>query len=236
MSARCELHFSVSRAMRAQELLRQRVSLKSRIRPCNERIIVALDVAYRRLPDGEYGYGVALAYDGKTRSVIGCMVASRRICVPYIPGLLAFREMAVLGPLAVRAGTLWSPDVLVIDGHGISHPRGMGIASHVGVVTGFPSIGVAKKKLVGRVEGNYIVYNGERVARVVRTRGGSRIFVSPGHMISLEDSASLIMKYMGSHKLPEPLHIADVITKASKKLLRPTSELRYSECPKLLAL
>lgn len=222
--------------MRAQELLRQRVSLKSRIRPCNERIIVALDVAYRRLPDGEYGYGVALAYDGKTRSVIGCMVASRRICVPYIPGLLAFREMAVLGPLAVRAGTLWSPDVLVIDGHGISHPRGMGIASHVGVVTGFPSIGVAKKKLVGRVEGNYIVYNGERVARVVRTRGGSRIFVSPGHMISLEDSASLIMKYMGSHKLPEPLHIADVITKASKKLLRPTSELRYSECPKLLAL
>ena len=222
--------------MKAQELLRQKVSLKSRVRPCSERVIVALDVAYRRLPDGEYGYGVALAYDGKTRSVVGCMVASRRICVPYIPGLLAFREMAVLGPLALRARTLWSPDVLVVDGHGISHPRGMGIASHVGVVTELPSIGVAKKKLVGRIEGDYIVHDNERVARVIQTRSGSRIFVSPGHMISLEDSASLIMKYMGSHKLPEPLYIADAITKASKKLLRPTRELRYSKCPKLLAL
>ncbi|MEB2836567.1 MAG: endonuclease V [Desulfurococcales archaeon] len=198
-----------------------------------EKAIVGLDVAYRRLSGTEYAYGVALLYDAAKKSAVDCMVATRAVCVPYIPGLLAFREMAVLGPLAVKAIEKWRPSVFFVDGHGLSHPRRIGIATHVGFATRTPSIGVAKKKLVGVIRNGYVVVDGEPLAAVIRTPTGSTIYVSPGYGVTLEDARRTVLKYL-KHKLPEPLRLADAISKASKKLVEPSRDFKIHPCPRLL--
>lgn len=189
-------------------------------------------MAYRRIGSAEYAYGVAVAYNMESGDVVDCLVATRRVCVPYIPGLLAFREMAVLGPLAVAAVKKWNPDILLVDGHGVSHPRGFGIASHVGVAVKKPSIGVAKKKLVGDIMGDYVVVEGQRVARILSTPRGSKIYVSPGHLITLSDAYRIVSRLlMSPFKLPMPLHLADSFSKAAKKLVKPTEEMSIRRCP-----
>jgi deoxyribonuclease V len=222
--------------MKAQRLLASRIILKSAIEPCSERIVAAFDVAYRRTGPAEYGYGVALVYDSVRSDVLDCTVAVRRIRIPYIPGLLAFRELAVLAPLGVRVKRRWRPDVILVDGHGISHPRRIGIASHLGLVLGIPSIGVAKKKLTGKLHDEYVVDdNGNPTARIVRTTGGSVIYVSPGHLMDLDSAYRIVMKYLKNHRLPEPLHLADAATKAAKRLIKPSDELVYKKCAGLFA-
>jgi deoxyribonuclease V len=230
-----DIVFAASRAIASQRRLASLLKLHPLIKACEERRIVALDVAYRRSPSGEYAFGVAVLYDGPARRILDCMVATRLVCVPYIPGLLAFREMTVLGPLALKASKQWNPDVLFVDGHGVSHPRRLGIASHIGLAVGKPSIGIAKKKLVGDVRGEYVMINGEPLARLVKTPSGSVIYVSPGYGVDLDTAYRIVSKYLTTKsKLPEPLWAADVITKASKKLIKPTLELKYHACPSLL--
>ena len=232
------MKFSASRAIKAQKLMARIVleEFEKKVvlfKASMERAIVGLDVAYRRLGDAEYAYGVALLYDAAKRRAVDCMVATRAICIPYIPGLLAFREMAVLGPLAVKAIKRWRPSIFFVDGHGLSHPRRMGIATHVGFATGTPSIGIAKRKLVGDIRGSYVVVNGEPLAAVVRTPTGSTIYVSPGYGVTLEDARRTVLKYL-EHKLPEPLRLADAISKASKKLIRPSRVFKMHPCPRLI--
>jgi deoxyribonuclease V len=146
-TSECGISFSASRAITAQKKLSRLVILRDLVDPSSVRIVVGLDVAYRRHGSKEYAFGVALVYDKTKNRVLDCISAVRRVCVPYIPGLLAFREMTVLGPLAFRVSRRWKPDVMIVDGHGVSHPRRIGIASHIGVATGIPSIGVAKRVL-----------------------------------------------------------------------------------------
>jgi len=226
--------FSAPKAILSQRRLAGLLKLRPLIKACNERKIVALDVAYRRTTNGEYAFGVAVLYDGHKRRILDCVVATRLVCVPYIPGLLAFREMSVLGPLALKASELWNPDIFFVDGHGVSHPRRLGIASHIGLAIGRPSIGVAKKKLAGDVRGEYVVIDGEPLARVVKTPSGSTIYISPGYGVNLDTAYKIILKYLTPRsKLPEPLWAADIVTKASKKLIKPTSEFKYHPCPSL---
>ncbi len=223
----------MAQKLMARIVLKEFEKKSSLFKASTERAIVGLDVAYRRMGGAEYAYGVALLYDAVRRSAVDCMVATRAVCVPYIPGLLAFREMAVLGPLAVKAIKRWRPSILFVDGHGLSHPRRMGIATHVGFATRTPSIGVAKRKLVGDIRDGYVVVNGEPLAAVVRTPTGSTIYVSPGYGITLEDARRVALKYL-KHKLPEPLRLADAISKASKKLIRPSREFEIHPCPRLI--
>jgi len=235
MRACKDIGFIASKAIASQRKLASLITTQPLIKACEEEKIVALDVAYRRGPEGEYAFGVAVLYDAHARRVLDCMVATRLVCVPYIPGLLAFREMSVLGPLALKCSKQWDPDVLFIDGHGISHPRRLGIASHLGLAIGKPSIGIAKKKLAGDIKGDYVMINGEPSARLVRTPNGSVIYVSPGYGLDVETAFKIVVKYLTSRsKLPEPLWLADMITKASKKLIRPSANLSYHSCPSLL--
>jgi len=230
----CKVNFDASKAMNAQKLMSSRLlSLKPVISPSEEKIIVGLDVAYKRASNREYAYGVAVAYDSTNHRIADCIIAVRRVCIPYIPGLLAFREMIVLGPLSLYAKKAWKPDVYFVDGHGVSHPRRLGIASHVGIAVNAPSIGIAKKKLVGRIIGDSVVKDGEVVAKIIRTPTGSTIYVSPGHLVDLETAYRIVVKYLKG-RLPEPLLIADRISKAAKKLVDPSEELTYHACPKLL--
>ncbi len=131
--------------------------------------------------------------------------------------------MAVLGPLLVRIAE--RVDLIVVDGHGIAHPRKLGIASHVGVVTGKASIGVAKRRLYGKEKiiggRRVLVDNNNIIAVLLETGRGSHIYVSPGHMISPFTAARLISSMtLRSRKLPEPTRIADRISKDLRNIAR----------------
>ena len=145
---------------------------------------------------------------------------------PYIPGFLSFRE----GPAILNALKRLKrhPDVILIDGQGIAHPRGVGIASHIGVLLDIPAIGCAKSRLIGeyqepgpeRGEFSHITYAGKIVGAVVRTRDGVKpLFVSPGHLITLEESLEIVINCAKRYRIPEPLRRADRISRILKMCL-----------------
>lgn len=136
-------------------------------------------------------------------------VAELPVPFPYIPGLLSFREtpavLEALGRLTVE------PDVLILDGHGYAHPRRLGLACHVGVITGVPAIGCAKSRLVGEHDeppteaGNWVpLYDGgEVIGAVVRSRTGvSPIFVSVGHRVDLGMAIEVVLHCCTKYRLP----------------------------------
>ncbi len=134
---------------------------------------------------------------------------------PYIPGLLSFREIP---PLLDAYGKLKNPpQVFLCDGQGIAHPRGIGLASHVGLCLGIPSVGCAKTRLCGKHEpfelkrGAYapIEYHGKVVGYAYCTRNGVKpVYISPGHRADLESSRKLVEKCLDRLRIPEPLRQA----------------------------
>ncbi len=132
---------------------------------------------------------------------------SDKLRFPYISGFRAYREL----PSMIEAFNKLEekPDVVFINGHGISHPR-LGMASHFSISCGVPSIGIANSLIVGEVKGEDIVLNGKKVGKVLIGKPGSRpMYVSPGNLISIETAFKLAERFiMLPHKLPEPLHLA----------------------------
>ena len=139
---------------------------------------------------------------------------------PYVPGLLSFREV----PPLVRAFEALHriPDLLLVDGHGYAHPRRLGIACHLGLLLGLPTIGVAKSRLCGghsepggvRGETTRLIDKDEIIGRVVRTRDSVRpIFVSVGHRIGLGDATNWVLRLCRGYRLPEPIRVADRLSK-----------------------
>jgi len=129
--------------------------------------------------------------------------------------------MAVLGPAMQWIMREHQPDLVVVDGHGVAHPRRAGIATHVGVVFDVPSIGVAKKRLYGKetkIGGKlYLVdKDGAPIAGIIE-RGRSRVYVSPGHRISVDTSLRLVKTMLRRGRLPEPTRVADRLTKELRK-------------------
>jgi deoxyribonuclease V len=139
---------------------------------------------------------------------------------PYISGLLSFREIpAILAALAKLQST---PDLLMVDGQGIAHPRRMGIASHLGVLLDYPSIGVAKSRLtgnfapVGLVKGDFspLMAGSEHIGTVLRSKERTNpLFISPGHKIDVETSFAITLQCFTRYRLPEPTRIADKLSK-----------------------
>ncbi len=137
---------------------------------------------------------------------------------PYIPGLLSFRELPPV--LAALARLAQLPDLLLVDGQGLAHPRRFGIACHLGVLTGLPSIGVAKTRLVGAHEpvpdrrGAWVPLRdrGEVIGAVLRSRAGVRpIYVSVGHRISIESAVGLVMACTTRYRLPQTTRAAHAL-------------------------
>ena len=160
--------------------------------------------------------------------------AVRKLSFPYVPGYLAFRE----GPAIMAALELLPrrPDLILVDGQGIAHPRGMGIASYLGVLSGIPAIGCAKSRLVGehdepgRKKGDWspLRFENKTIGAVLRTRDDTRpLFISPGHKIDLDSSIRLALDCTGVFRIPEPLRCADMLSKKIKKrALFPNPELK----------
>jgi deoxyribonuclease V len=181
------------------------------------RLIAGFDVGFE--DSGETTRAAAVLLDGGSAEVRHAEVARVPTSMPYVPGLLSFRELpALLAALAMLPDT---PDLVFVDGQGIAHPRRLGIAAHFGVVTGLPCIGVAKKPLVGTADG---VLPDERGARVPLRHRGEQIgwllrskvrclplVVSPGHRVSMTTAVEMTMRYVGRYRLPEPTRRADAV-------------------------
>ncbi|QER41226.1 endonuclease V [Thermodesulfobacterium sp. TA1] len=146
---------------------------------------------------------------------------------PYIPTFLAFRELPLVKKVYNEAK--FKPDVIFIDGQGISHPRGCGIASHFGVEIGAVTVGVAKKKLLGSYEPledsrgsySYLIYNDEITGAVLRTKDKVKpVYVSIGHKISLDKAIELVLK-TSIYRIPEPLRLAhNLLQKVRRQVFR----------------
>lgn len=138
------------------------------------------------------------------------------VTFPYIPGLLSFRELPLILPVFARLRS--RPDLVVVDGQGIAHPRRFGIASHLGVLLDLPTIGCAKSRLSGSPAGELGAERGARVAlldggevvgSVLRTkRGAHPLYVSPGHRIGLEAAVEWVLRLTTTYRLPEPTRLA----------------------------
>lgn len=146
--------------------------------------------------------------------------------LPYIPGYLAFREIPNL--INTYKQLQIKPDIVMVDGHGIMHPRRMGIATHLGLELGISTFGVAKSKLVGEYENpknkkgatSPVIFKGEQIGVVLRSRVDVKpIFISPGHLSDLDGAISLTLKTLTKYKLPEPTRIADRYSKTHKPRL-----------------
>jgi len=143
------------------------------------------------------------------------VLTKRPTSFPYVPGLLSFREIpAILDALGAMKSL---PGLLLCDGHGIAHPRRLGIASHLGVITGLPTLGVGKSILVGRHDpipqekGSWqpLMHRGEVVGAALRTRPNvSPVYISPGHRISLESAIRFVMACVTKYRLPETTRYA----------------------------
>ncbi|WP_448592768.1 deoxyribonuclease V [Thermoflexus hugenholtzii] len=201
---------SPEEAVAIQQRLREQV-IREGPMPGPGTVIVGVDVGFR----GELARAAAVAVRFPDLTPLAQAVAEVPVTFPYIPGLLAFREAPAI--LAALERLPLSPQVLMVDGHGISHPRRMGIATHLGVYLDLPSIGCAKSKLWGRYEmppdepGAWSpLWDGEEmIGAVLRTQAGaSPVFVSIGHRISLENAIATVMACVRGHRLPEPTRLA----------------------------
>jgi deoxyribonuclease V len=171
----------------------------------------------------------AVLCDAQTLEVLASAQAALPCTFPYVPGLLSFREAPAV--LEALAGLPRRPDLVMIDGQGLAHPRGMGIASHVGLLAGLPTIGAAKSRLCGsgdlprRCRGAWtpLMLDGRRVGAVVRTREGvAPMFVSVGHGLSLAQAIAWVVRCAVRWRLPEPTRRAHQAVTALKRLTGPT--------------
>jgi deoxyribonuclease V len=217
-----------ARALQAD--LRPRVELRDAIRPDQVRLVAGVDNGYVRGGEATIGFAAVVVLSFPGLEVVEQRIASRPVTFPYVPGLLSFREApAVLAALeAVEA----EPDLLMFDAQGYAHPRRLGAASHLGLFADRSSIGCAKSRLVGRYQEpprlpgarTELVDRGETVGAVVRTRpSAAPIFVSPGHLITLDTAVELVLACCREgRRLPEPTRQAHDLVSAHTRRLRST--------------
>jgi len=205
-------------AVAIQQQLRKQI-IRDGPPPAEGAIVAGLDVGFR----GETARAAAVAVRYPDMTPLDQAVAELPVQFPYIPGLLAFREAPVM--LEALAQLRFTPDLLMVDGHGISHPRRMGIAAHLGVYLDKPAIGCAKSRLCGHFEpppdepGAWtpLLDAGEVIGAVLRTqRGQAPLFVSIGHRISLENALHAVLHCVRHHRLPEPTRLAHLAAGGAK--------------------
>ncbi|WP_407548860.1 endonuclease V [Streptomyces sp. Pv4-95] len=183
--------------------------------------VVGVDVAYD--DERDVVAAAAVALDARTLAVVDEATAVGRVSFPYVPGLLAFREIpTVLDALARLTRT---PGLVVCDGYGLAHPRRFGLASHLGVLTGLPSIGVAKNPFTFRYAApggergaasplldDTGAGSGEEVGRALRTQKGVKpVFVSVGHRVDLDRACAHTLHLAPRYRLPETTRAADAL-------------------------
>lgn len=210
-----ELHswdVAAKEAIALQKLLAQSICLDNRL-PDPVRYVAGVDVSYRR--GGVEFFAAVVVLQFSDMKVVEQVTARARVTFPYIPGLLSFRELPVVLQAFKKLQAI--PDVVLVDGQGVAHPRHLGLASHLGLWLDRPTVGCAKSRLCGehappgRQRGDRVplVFENAVVGTVLTTRSGIKpMYVSPGHLLDVPASAELVMNCLGRYRLPEPTRLA----------------------------
>ena len=204
-------------AIQIQEALKNRIILKKTF--LKVKALGGGDVAYSK--NGNLLFGAIVILSFPDMEILDMATADGQIPFPYIPTLLTFRE----GPILIKTFQRLKvkPDVMIFDGQGIAHPRGMGLASHMGLWLNLPSIGCAKTALLdefispGPSKGSYewIRREGKKVGAVLRTKEKVKpLFISPGHRIDLLTSIQLLLESCRGFRIPEPLRKAHQLSRS----------------------
>jgi deoxyribonuclease V len=204
-----------------QERLRGRILLRPLSLKTVE-FVAGSDIAVSKKLGGVIAAVVVSTFPGL--EVVETRVAAASFVFPYIPGLLSFREIPVLVKCLLKVRTPF--DVMLCDGQGIAHPRGLGLASHLGLMMGVPAVGCAKSRLVGdysdpgpkRGEYSPLLYKGKNVGSVLRTRDGVKpLFISPGHLVDIPSSRRIVLATLSRCRLPEPTRRAHAAAGEEKR-------------------
>lgn len=207
-------YISIAEARARQERMRGQVIREGA--PEGVRTVAGVDCGFPGIHEGKVTRAAVAVLSWPELELVEKSIVERPTDFPYIPGFLSFREapavLEALGRLKTR------PDLLIVDGHGYAHPRGFGIACHIGVESGLPSIGAGKSILVGQFtmpalkagSRQPLRYKGETVGTVLRTRDGvAPLFVSSGHKISLDSAVDWVLGCCRCYRLPETTRWAD---------------------------
>jgi deoxyribonuclease V len=217
-------NFSVEKAHKTQLCFSQKIILEDKL-PRQIKTVAGVDVSYV----GNIGVGALTVLDYESLKLLESRVATCQVKMPYIPTLLSFREippvMASIKKLKIQ------PDVFLVDAQGLAHPYRCGFASHLGLIIGKPTIGAAKSRLIGEpVEMNgqtFLFDKGEVIGAVVTTKKGSKpIYVSIGHMVSL-DTAVKIVKHCAKNRIPEPILQAHKLATKERIRLSKRKQSKY---------
>ncbi|RJP32978.1 MAG: deoxyribonuclease V [Actinobacteria bacterium] len=219
------LDVSVAEARAIQERLRGEVREERVLDPAEIGLIAGTDISYLR--EHKLALGAAVLMDYPTLEVLQVCTSAVEVAFPYVPGLLSFRELPALLPaLEALDG---APDLLLVDGQGLAHPRAFGLASHLGVLTGIPTVGCAKSRLVGEAgepgpevgDWTPLLYEGRIVGAVLRTRRGVKpLYVSVGHLIDLATCVRMILGCLRGVRLPEPQRRAHLAADELKRAVK----------------
>ena len=225
-----------TRAVELQKQLASQVNVRASVGNCE--VIAGADVSYNRFSPTFYAAVVVLR--ASDWSVLEVQHAVGKSPFPYIPGLLSFREAPIL--LEAFAKVRRRPDVVMVDGMGIAHPRRLGIASHLGLLLKVPAIGCGKSRLLGTYDEpgpeagdrSPLLHHGDVIGTVLRTkRRTNPLFIAPGHLIDRESAVRLVLASCRGYRIPEPtrrahLEVNEVRRGASEKSLT-TETQRHRE-------
>ncbi|BAI80331.1 deoxyribonuclease V [Deferribacter desulfuricans SSM1] len=205
--------------------LQKKLAKKVKITPFNKDInlIAGIDVSFSIKHSLCFCSIVIL---NKNLEIVEISNAHRKINLPYIPGLLSFRELPAIFLAYKKLKS--HPDIFILDSQGIAHPRKLGLASHFGVVFNVPTIGCAKSKLVGKYKepghnkGDYtkLYHKNELVGYVLRSRTNVKpIFISPGHLVDFESVLKIVLSTTCKYRIPEPTRQAHISAEKYKNFV-----------------
>ena len=215
---RWDLSYSQARQLQTQ-LAAQVRYIRLRRRP---RLVAGLDCAFSE--DGKLVFAAVVTLSLPGLDVVETAAASRPVAFPYIPGLLSFREAPVCITAVEKLQN--QPDLFIIDGQGVAHPRRLGLAAHLGLFFDRPTIGCAKSRLIGEYDdpplkkggSSPLIEGGEVIGAVLRTRANVKpVFVSVGHKCLLEDAVRFTLACTKGYRLPEPTRLAHHLVSQLRK-------------------
>lgn len=224
-------------AVALQRELAGRVELNDAL-PGPVRLVAGVDVSSARF--GSAVHAAVVLYDLAAHAVVEIATASAATSFPYVPGLLSFRELPVVLEAFRRLSGV--PEVVLVDGQGLAHPRRLGIASHLGLWLEVPTIGCAKSRLcgehgeVGPLRGDAVTLlaDGVAVGCVLRTRDRTRpLYVSPGHRVDIARAVQVVLVCGRGYRLPEPTRQAHIESNRLRAAQVPIGSSDVRSCPSL---
>ncbi len=210
----------IKEATRIQDNLRHFIELKSSKK--EYRLIAGADTAYSKKDNSVFAAVVVMRFPELV--TVDRARAQSMVIFSYQPGYFVFRE----GPVLIKAlqRLQMAPDVIMFDANGVAHEKGIGMASHLGLLLDLPSIGCAKKRLVGEHDDpentlnatKPLLYKGKQVGSVIRTRIDVKpLYISAGHKIDLESAVELISATTRGYRLPEPMRVAHILSNKMRR-------------------